>query len=355
MALDYTVKYQQKIAERFKKASLTNAAAGHDYDFTGARGVKIYTMNTAALADYGRGSTRFGSVTDLEFPTQEMLCTQAKSFTKHIEALDNSDIAIDATAGKFLRMELDEVVIPTMDKYRLKKWVMGAATLKQQGSAPTKSTIVGDIMALKGAMGDNLVPDTNLTLFISNTYYIMLKQADAVVGINDGGYGRRAVEKGVVGTFDGMKVVPVPSSYLPANVYFVIKAGGTTADPVKLAQYDVIRKAVGYSGPVIQGLAYYDAFVIGPKNVGIGVAGSSSAVLNAPTITISSHTMGIAAVTGAVLKYTTDGSDPRWSSTAVASTAGGAISGVSTTAGTKVRAIATKDGCVSLEATSTDS
>ena len=104
MALDYTVKYQQKIAERFKKASLTNAAAGHDYDFTGARGVKIYTMNTAALADYGRGSTRFGSVTDLEFPTQEMLCTQAKSFTKHIEALDNSDIAIDATAGKFLRM-----------------------------------------------------------------------------------------------------------------------------------------------------------------------------------------------------------------------------------------------------------
>ena len=354
MSLDFTIKYQTKIAERFKKASLTNAAAGHDYDFTGARGVKVYTMNTAPLTDYGRGSTRYGSVTDLEFPTQEMLCTQAKSFTKHIEALDNADIAIDATAGKFLKMELAEVVVPAMDKYRLKKWAMEAATLKQMGSAPTKATIVGDIMALKGDMSDNLVPDTGLTLFISNPYYILLKQADAIVGIDDGGYNRKAIEKGIVGTFDGMKVVPVPSTYMPAGVYFIIKAPGTSADPVKLAKYDVIEKAVGYSGPVIQGLAYYDAFVIGTKNVGIGVAGSSAAVLNAPAATIASHKLAVTAVTGAKLRYTLDGSDPRWSETAVETAAGAAISNVTTVAGQTARVIAVKDGCVSLEGTATD-
>jgi len=345
MSLDYTVKYQSKIAERFRKRSLTNAAAGHDYDFTGARGVKIYTMNTASLADYVRGSTRYGNVSDLEFPTQEMLCTQAKAFTKHIEALDNSDIAIDATAGKFLRMELDEVVTPTMDKYRLKKWVMGAATLKQLANAPTKSTIVSAIMELKGAMMDNLVPDTNLTLFISNTYYVMLKQADAVVGLE--GMGTRAVQRGVVGTFDGMKVVPVPSTYMPTGVYFIIKAGGTTADPVKLAQYDVIEKSVGYSGPVIQGLVYYDAFVIGTKNTGIGVSGASAAVLTAPVITNTSNTCTIAAVAGVTFKYTVDGSDPRWSETAETYS-----SGVALTSGQTFRAVGTKDGCVGLEATS---
>ena len=355
MALDYTVKYDKKIAQRFSEASVTNAAAGKEYDFTGARSVKVYTMNTAALSNYGRGSTRYGSVTDVEYPTQEMICSVARSFTRHFEKLDNADIAIDATAGKFLRMEIDEVITPEMDAYRLKKWTMGAGTPKSMGSAPTKSTIVGDIMALNGDISNKRVPKKNRTLFIKNSYYILLKQADAVIGIDDAGYNRKSIENGVVGIFDGCKVVPVNDNDLPANVYFMIKASGTSADPVKLAQYDVIEKAVGYSGPVIQGLVYYDAFVLGPRNVGIGVAGSSSAILAAPTITISSHTMGIAAVTGAKLVYTLDGSDPRWSETAVAGTVGGAISGVTTTAGTKVRAIATKDGCVGIEATSTDS
>jgi len=347
MALDYTVKYSSKIAERFHKASVTDAAAGKEYEFTGARGVRIYSMVAADLADYTRGSTRYGSVTDLELTTQEMLCSQAKAFTKHIEALDNSDVAIDMAAGKFLRMELDEKVIPTMDKYRLKRWVMGAGTLKSMSDAPTKSTIVGDIMDLKGKMGDNLVPDTNLTLYISNTYYIMLKQADAIVGLDGGTYALNAVEKGVVGMFDGMKVVNVPSSYLPSNCYFVIKAKGTSADPVKLAQYDVIKKSVGYSGPVVQGLCYYDAFVIGAKNVGIGVAGSSACVLAAPVITNTSNVCTITAVSGVTFKYTVDGTDPRCSTTAATY-----ASGVTLTAGQKFRAIGTKDGCVGAEASS---
>lgn len=343
--MDYTTKYSNKIAERFTKGSITNTAAGNEFEFTGAKSVKIYSMVAADLADYGRGSTRYGDVTDLEYTTQEMICSQAKAFTKHLEKLDSSDISIDATAGKFLRMELDEKVIPTMDKYRLKKWVMGAATLAQMSAAPTKNTIVGDIMALKGAMGDNLVPDTNLTLYISNTYYIMLKQADAVVDVD--GYNRQAIEKGVVGTFDGMKVVNVPSTWLPTGCYFMIKAKGTTADPVKLAQYDVIEKAVGFSGPVCQGLCYYDSFVVGAKNVGIGVAGSSACVLSAPNVTVSSHSASVAAVTGVTFFYTDDGTDPRCSTTRKQYS-----SAISLTSGmTPLRIVGEKDGCVGIEAT----
>lgn len=345
--LDYTTKYSAKIAERFKLASVTNAAAGNEFDFTGARSVKIYSMVAADLVDYGRGSTRYGTISDLEYTTQEMICSQAKAFGRHLEALDNSDISIDAAAGKFLRMEIDEKIVPTMDKYRLKKWVMGAATLKQMSTAPTRSTIVGDIMDLKGKMGDNLVADTNLTLYIPTTYYIMLKSADAVVGLSDAEYAGRAVEKGVIGTFDGMKVVPIPTSYLPTGCYFVIKAKGSSADPVKLAQYDVIKKNVGYSGPVVQGLAYYDSFVIGAKNVGIGVAGSSACVLNAPAVTVNSHVATITSVTGVTFYYTDDGTDPRCSTTRKTYS-----SGITLTSGmTPLRIVGEKDGCVSIEAT----
>lgn len=353
--MDYSKKYSSKIQTRFKLGSVTDVAAGHNHSFTGAKTVAIYSMIPAELSDYGRGSTRYGSITDLDLAKQEMTCTQAKSFIKHLEALDNSDVSVEMAAGKFLRMEIDERVTPTMDKYRLQKWLEGAGTLKQLGNASTKSTIVANIMDLKGAMGDNLVPDANLKLFIKNSAYILLKQADAVVGIDAGDYNRKAVEKGVVGIFDGMKVIPVPSTWLPTGAEFLIKANGTSEDPVKLAKYDVIEKTAGYSGPIAQGLVYYDAFVIGEKNVGIGVSGLNTCVLSAPTITISSHTMGIAAVTGAKIVYTLDGSDPRWSPTAIAGTVGGAISGVTTTAGTKVRAIAVKAGCAGIEATATDS
>ena len=344
MALDYTVKYASKIANRFKLASKTNRAAGHEYEFTGAKSVKIYSMVPAELTVYQRGGKRYGDVTDLEYTTQEMLCTQAKAFTKHLEALDGSDIAVETAAGKFLRMEIDERVVPMMDKYRLKKWVMGAATLKQMTAPPTKSTIVGDIMDLKGKMGDNLVPDTGLTLYISTTYFVLLKQADAIVGLE--GMGTKAVKDGSVGTFDGMNVVPVPSSWLPSGVYFMIKAKGTSADPVKLTQYDVIKKSVGFSGPVVQGLVYYDAFVIGSKNVGIGVAGAKSAVLDAPSISVTSHAASITAATGVTFRYTLDGTDPRYSSTAETYSAA-----VTLAEGQTMRAVGTKDGCVGIEAT----
>jgi len=343
MALDYTVKYQKQIAERFKKGSITNAGAGHEYDFTGARSIKIYSMDTVALSNYGRGSTRFGTVNDATYGTQEMICSQAKSFTRHFEKLDNADIAIDATAGKFLKMEIDEVINPALDKYRFQKWTEGAATLIADNTTITKGTIVADIMALKGDMSDNLVPDANLTLYISNSNYILLKQADAVVELSgQNNYAAGAVEKGVVGMFDGMKVVPVPSSWMPSGVAFIIKSKGATVDPVKLAQYDVIEKAVGYDGPVAQGLIYYDSFVLGTKAVGVGVRGTTSAVLT-PVLTNTAHVITVTAIAGATFKYTLDGTDPRYSTTATAFPAGG----VTLTSGQSILVAAFKDGCAS--------
>lgn len=272
--LDFTIKYAQDIEERFRRASLTDAAAGKNYDFTGARSVKLYSMTPAELVDYERNGKRYGDVTDLEYTTQEMICTQAKAFIKHLEALDSSDISIGSAAGKFLRMEIEEVITPLLDKYRLNAWANGSGTRRTLGTAPSKSSIVGDIMQLKGGMVDKGTPDNGMILFIENRYYLLLKQADAVDHLE--GVGTKALEKGVVSMFDGMKVVPVPSGWLPEGAYFLIKAPRTSADPVKLAQYKTISNAVGFSGPVVQGLVYFDSFVVGVKAAGIGVAGSAT-------------------------------------------------------------------------------
>ena len=170
-------KYSEKIAERFKIGSLTDSACGHDYSFVGAKTVKVYSVDTVELTDFQRtaGSNRFGAVSNLGDTIQEMTMTQDKAFTFAIDAGDMSDQAIQKSAGKALRREIDEVVNPTMDKYRLNAWATKAGSTLEVSSTPTKSTIVESILDLNATLTDALVPAEGRTLFLPTSMYKLLK------------------------------------------------------------------------------------------------------------------------------------------------------------------------------------
>lgn len=346
MAINYAVKYATKIAERFKLKSITDADCGHEYTFVspGSRTIRISSVDTVPEAEYSRtGSNRFGTVHDVGDTLQEMTCEKAPSFSFTIDALDGTDQAIVKSASAALRRQLDEVTVPNMDKHRIKKWVMGANLQRLEATAPTKSTIAGMIIDLGAEMTDALVPLEGRTLYIGTEFYKLLKQNPDYLGVD--ALGREALTRGVVGEFDGNRVKPIPSSYMPKGVYFFIKYKGSTVDPVKLNQYDILPKVQGYSGPVVQGVTYYDSFVLGTKGDGIAVCGSASAILAAPVLSIASHAVSITAVSGVVFRYTVDGTNPRYSATASVYS-----SAVTLTAGQTLRAIGTKDGCCGIEA-----
>lgn len=345
--INYATKYESKIAERFKKASITDADCGHEYTFVGpnSKTIRIGSVNTVPETEYNRtGSNRFGSVHDVGDTLQEMTCECAPAFSFTIDALDGTDQAIEKSAAKALRRQLDEVTVPNMDKRRIKKWCMGANIQSLEATAPTKSTITGMIIDLGARMTDALVPLENRTLYIGTEYYKLLKQNPDYLGVD--ALGKEALTKGVVGEFDGNRVKPIPSRYMPAGVYFFIKYKGSTVDPVKLQKYDILPKVQGYSGPVVQGVTYYDSFVLGTKGDGIAVCGNATAILAVPDMAIASHAVTITAVPGVVFKYTVDGTNPRYSTTAETYTAP-----VTLTAGQTMRAIGTKDGSVGVEGT----
>ena len=345
MAVNYTTKYAGKIAERFHKASITDAACGNEYSFVGAKTIKVYSVNTAPEQQYNRtaGSNRFGDPKNLDDTIQELTCTQQPAFTFVIEPLDNSDQAIEKSAGKGLRRQLDEVTVPNMDKYRLRKWVEGANVQHLLSTAPTKSTIVEAILDVNAAMTDALVPLEGRTIYLPTQMYKLLKQNPDFISVD--ALGREALSRGVVGEVDGCRVVPVPKGYLPKGVYFLIKYKGSTVDPVKLHQYDVLKKVQGYAGPVVQGVTYYDAFVLGTRGDGLGVCGSSEVILAAPVMSIASHAVSITAVSGVTFRYTVDGTNPRYSGTAQTYS-----SAVTLSAGQTMRAIGVKSGMVGVEA-----
>lgn len=342
MAINYATKYSDKVAERFTIKSITDDDCGKEYSFLGpnSRTIKVGSVNTVPETQYKRsGDDRFGETHDVGDTLQEMTCEQAPAFSFTIDALDGTDQAIQKSAGRALRRQLDEVTIPGVDKHRIKSWALGANIVLKR-DAPTKATIVEMVMDAGVEMDNAGVPSENRTLYIAASNYKLIKLSPEFLGLKD--LGEKAVGPGVVGEIDGMRVKKVPDPYMPKGVYFFIKHKGSTVDPVKLQQYDILTKVKGYSGPVVQGVTYHDAFVLGAKGDGIAVVGSGDAVLDAPTIAVSSaHAATITAVTGVQFKYTTDGSNPRYSDTAKVYTAA-----VTLEEGEVFKAVGTKAGCV---------
>lgn len=175
-------------------------------------------------------------------------------------------------AGTSLKRQMREVVIPAMDKYRFDKWASGAGTT-QTIEAPAADNIAGFIMDGTVALDEALVPTNGRTLYISAPNYKFLKLCSEYVQIDR--LGEKALAKGIVGEFDGMPVVKVPSSYFPANVQFMIILKDSAISPVKLNDYKIHTDPPGISGDLVEGRVMYDAFVKSSKKKGIYVAKTS--------------------------------------------------------------------------------
>lgn len=274
MAINLAAKYEKKVSERFSSRSKTDAFCGHDYDFTGVKTISVYNVDTVPTTDYTRnGTARFGDLTELGDTKQDLTLTQDKGVTFSIDAGNAAEQFNVKQANACLKRELDEVVTPEIDKYRLAQWVAGhglsagKSILSAQDGVLTKANIVEAIFRGSAAMSDALVPGENRVLFIPELTFVQFKLADVVMGTD--GIAAENLRKGYKGTIDGMTVVTVPASIFPTGYNFIIKYKGATVDPMKLKNYRVHKNPMGVDGDVVEGRYIYDAFVLDSKCKGI--------------------------------------------------------------------------------------
>ena len=271
MAINLITEYQKKIAERFTLGSLTDEAAGHDYDFAGAKTIEVLSVDTVETVDYTRsGTARYGDVTELGDTKQTLTLAVDKGFTFFIDAGNASEQFNVKQANRCLKREWDEVCTPEIDAYRLSAWAngkglsSGKSILSATGETLTRENIVESIFNGSAAMSDKKVPRKNRYLFIPELTFVKFKLADVVMG--GGQLNKEAVEKGFRGTIDGMKVITVPSSLWPsltggAALNYIIKYKGATVDPMKLKNLRVQKNPMGIDGDVVEGRYIYDSFV----------------------------------------------------------------------------------------------
>ncbi|UOO38255.1 chitobiase/beta-hexosaminidase C-terminal domain-containing protein [Oscillospiraceae bacterium CM] len=314
MSVNLTTKYAPLIAERFKAQSVTEAYAGKKYDFDGAQSIKIYTVDKVTLNDYSRTADggRFGTIAELGDTIQTLTMSQDKAFTFSIDHGNAADQLNIKHCNEQLKSNWDEVCTPTIDMYRLAKWANGAGLGVLNTTALTTSTVMRAIVTAGAAMSNKLVPKKNRVLLIAESVYIETKLSSEIMGIDS--LGEEAVKNGVVGRIDGMDVVPVVDSYLPAGVNFLIKYKDATVDPMKLKTMRVQKNPLGYDADVGECRFYHDSFVLDAKVSGIYVH-AASGMLPLPTMTGTS-TVTVTCADATTIKYTTDGSNPKTSGTA---------------------------------------
>ena len=287
---NFATKASPKVAEAFYKESLTEGIFSNDYDWTGVATVRIYSVDDLPMQDYDWDKTdgsRFGTLTELGDTVQELTVNRDRSFNGSIDKRNNTSELMIKAAGKVLARQSRNVLIPETDKYRLAALAAGNGVTDFGGDGGgtivynvslTKSGIIETIMTHNAMMNNKLVPKKNRVLYIKESEFIKCKLADQVFGtgatVQD--VAKNIVVNGEFGRLDNLHIVPVPDSYMPDGVLYMIVAKGCAVSPKKIETMRIIQDHPDIDGHVVQGRFLYDCFVLAKKADGILVATSAA-------------------------------------------------------------------------------
>lgn len=315
MAVNLATKNAQAIASTFAANAYIASKCGDYFDFTGVKGVKIYTPITVALTDYTReGSNRYGIPQEMQDTVQELVMRQDKGFALTIDRGNNEEQMGSKNAGKMLNLQIAERVVPEVDKYALKVFLKDAGSILTVAAKPTKHIIIEEIGRASQALDDAMVPVSDRFLAVTSEMYSLLRLAPEFVGKE--GMGTQTLAKGVVGELFGAQIIKLPTSYLPADCYFVLWHKSSVLVPSKLSDAKVHTDPPGISGDLLEGRWLFDAFVVGARAQGVAALVKAEKRLAAPEITFAANAVTVSAA-GERILVTTDGTDPRYSDSAV--------------------------------------
>lgn len=268
MAMNYAQKYSSKVDEKFKLGAITEKAINREYDFVGVNAINVYSVPTAAMSNYTMsGSSRYGAAEELGNTVQTMTLAKDRAFTFTIDRRNYEDTQMVMEAGRALARQIDEVVIPEIDTYRLSKIVAGAGT--SATAALTVANAYTSFLDGVTTLLENKVPMAGAFAYISTNFYKLIRQDPAFIKASD--MAQDMLVKGSVGMIEGVQLVYAPSVYLPLNVEFVITNSMATVGAEKLADYRIHENPPGINGWLVEGRVYYDAFVLEQKKKAIYV------------------------------------------------------------------------------------
>lgn len=276
MAINLATRYANKIEEAFTLDSLVFGKGTATYDFSGVKTVKSLSPQTVDVVDYDITKTdgsRFGSLTEMQDVENEYTVSQDKAFNLSIDKGNNENQLHLKGAGKMLKKQVREKIIPLMDTYALKQYATATGVLSAVDGTLTSDNIVEKIADSITAMVNEKVPVDGLIGWIKASDYEKLILTNKIIYLEK--IGSDAFSKGYVGTCQGINFVRLPDTYFPTNVNFIVAKKSVLMPVKKITTLRILKEHPYVDGSVLQGRYMYDAFVLRQKANGVYVSKSS--------------------------------------------------------------------------------
>lgn len=245
---NYAEKFSTVVDERFRLGSLTSGLSNDSYEWLGVETVKVFSIPVAAMNNYSlTGSSRYGTPAELENAVQELKVTQDRSFTFTIDRKSHDDTMMVMEAGRALRRQIDEVCTPEIDTYRIAALVAGCKAAHVHNSTdPSAANAYALFLAAQEDLDNAKVPQGGRFAIVSPAFLNFLKQNDCFIKESD--MSQRIMINGIVGEVDGVYIIKVPSSYLPAGIHCIVSNRMVMPAPVKLQDYKIHQDPPGING-----------------------------------------------------------------------------------------------------------
>lgn len=263
MTVNLAEKYSAKVDERFAFSSITNALVNNDYDWTGVKTIHVYSIPTVATGAYTRsGDNRYGTPAELQDTVADYTITQDRAFTFTVDKGNDLQQMGVKNAGRALAREIDEVIVPEIDKYRLGKIIAGAGNVDASVKI-TKNNAYEQVLAGMEKLGEDKVPVAGRIIVAPYSFFTNIRQDAAFLSANETAQGMKL--NGQVGTIEGMPLILAPSDYFTEGTNFLIVHPIATVAPMQLSEYRTHIDPPGISGALVEGRFIHDAFVLENK------------------------------------------------------------------------------------------
>lgn len=268
MAVNLAIKYAPQLDQIWTHASYTDSWINKKYDFDGVASVKVYTVTSVAPGDYSRTSTgdRFGGNNELQDTITTYTLTKDKSFKIAIDRGNYEQGMRAKKAGEVMRIEMNEQIIPMIDKDRLATAAAGATAVSQAVTATTDA--YQDTLKLGEYLDECKAPLDGRVLFVTPAEYNLIKTA-ITTEVLASGYNDKLVGKGFVGELDGVPVVKVPTSYFPAGVKAIMVHRDSLLGVRQITETRIKTDSEFVSGSILLGRFIFGSFILKGKELGV--------------------------------------------------------------------------------------
>lgn len=241
-------------------------------EFNGRNAVTIRNWDTVAEVNYIRANLdRFGQMNELGGGTQTLTLSQDKAATWSIDTGTFKDTDETAEASTTIDRQLREVAVPNKDIYNL-AIISAYAIANSQSSlanALSSSDAFSDFLVQCAALTDAIVPEEGRVCYMKESVYNFLRLDTAFTKACDDAY--KDLQTGVRTMVNGVKIMIVPTSYLPANTGYLFTHAKAHKSVSKIELARVLTDQRGIDGSVCEYRRYHDFFVLNNKGVALRV------------------------------------------------------------------------------------